>query len=164
MRGADSESVEAFDDETMRNFIEEEDEVEETGVGRGYLETVEDQNDCLMDNKLKEFLHMCKTKKAKVDFNLSKEFLLKDGTSKGNLPKEIADIVSMDAEELKNLVSTLKNSIMGMRIKVAKIIDLVNECNSNPQDSISLINLRMEVLCEYWSYLSLFVIKKVRVF
>ena len=161
MERADSQSVEAFDDETMRNFIEEEEEVEETGVGRGYLETVEDQNDCLMDNKLKEFLQMCKTKKAKIDFNLSKEFLLKDVAPKSTLPKEISDIVSMDAEELKKLLSTLKNSIMGMRIKVATIIDLVNESSSSPQDSISLINLRVEVLCEYWSYLSLFVIKKV---
>ena len=156
-----SESVEAFDDDTMKNFIDEE-EAEEGPLGSGYLETVEEQNDCLMDGKLKEFFQLCKNKKTKVDINISREFLMKETQSKNALPKELEEIVAMDTEELKSLLSTLKNSVFGMRIKVSRIIDLVSQSSSNPKDSISLINLRLEVLCEYWSYLSLFVIKKVK--
>lgn len=155
-----SESVDGFDDETMKNFIEEE-EQEEGPLGRSYLESVEEQNDFLMDGKLKEFLHHCKSKKSKPDINLSKEFLLKEGAVKAVIDKDLEEIIAMDAKELQSLLSSLKNSIMGMRIKVAKLIDQISQSSTNPGDSISLINLRVEVLCEYWSYLSLFVIKKV---
>jgi hypothetical protein len=160
----ESGSIEGLDDADLKNFIDEEEVVEDGVVGRSYLETVEEQNDHLMAGQLKEFLQSCRSRKARVDFNVSKEFFQKEVQNKAQLPQDLAEIVAMDSQELTSLIASLKNAVAGMRVKVAKIIDVVSQCSSDPQESISLINLRVEVLCEYWSYLSLFALKKVTSF
>lgn len=158
-----SSSIEGLDDEDIKNFIDEEEEEEvEDANSKSYLDSVELQNDCLMENKLKEYLQLCKSRKSKIDFGFSKDFFLKESAPKPDSGKSATDLLAMDAEELKLLITNLKNAIMGMRVKVANIIDLVSQSESDPKESISLINLRVEVLCEYWTYLSLLVVKKVK--
>ena len=163
MNGDDqSASMEGLDEGDIKNFIgEEEEEENQKDAGSCYLDLVEQQNDLLIENKFKEFMSVCKDKKSKIDFQFSKQFFLKESNQKATISKEVTAILSMDAGELKNIVISLKNSIMGMRVKVAQIIDFLSQSESDPTNSINFINLRVEILCEYWSYLSLLVMMKV---
>lgn len=122
---------------------------------------VEQQNDALMEGNFKQFLNLCKVKGMKADHRFSKEIFQKESYKSSSFPADVAAIVKMDVSELSKLVSELKNSIMGMRVKLAKVIDLISNSDANPTDAISLINLRIELLSDYWTYLSLLVLKKV---
>lgn len=166
----DDMMVEGLSEDGLGDYFGEEGDEEESQEARtgaatkeSQLEGVEKQNDSLMANDFKEFLGFCATAGGKIDPKITRELLLKDEVSaKGSVASaEVERIVKMDAMELTTLISTLKNSIMGMRVKLAQIMEHLAESETDPKESISLINLRIEILAEYWSYLSLLVIMKV---
>lgn len=154
--------VEGMGEDDLNNYIGEEGEEDEEDVS-GYLAVVEKQNDALMEGNFKQFLSLCKSEQSgvKVDHKLAKEIFPKESYKSSSFPADVASIVHVDTPELLTLVAALKNSIMGMRVKLAAIVDTIGESEADPQKSISLINLRIEVLADYWSYLSLLVLKKV---
>ena len=154
--------VQGMGEDDLNNYIGEEGEEDEEDVS-GYLAVVEKQNDALMEGNFKQFLSLCKSEQAgvKVDHKLAKDMFQKESYKSSSFPADVASIVRADTPELLTLVAALKNSIMGMRVKLAAIVDAIGESEADPQKSISLINLRIEVLADYWSYLSLLVLKKV---
>lgn len=152
--------IEGLDDDDLNNLMGDDDSHED-GEGHTLVSAVEAQNDALMEYNFKKYLSLFKSKGAKIDHGLSKEIFQKETYKAASFPSDVAEIVKMDLPELTKLLSDLKNSIMGMRIKVASIIDFLNESSVDPSDSITLINLRMEVLADYWTYLSLLVLKKL---
>lgn len=152
--------IDGLEDDDLHNFIDEERESAEEEL-QNYLTSVEAQNDALVENDFKGFLSLFKKNGVKVDHKLSKEIFQKESYKSSSFPSDVAAIVKMDLPELTSLLSDLKNSIMGMRIKVATIIDFLKDSGADLGDSISLINLRMEVFTDYWTYLCLLVLKKV---
>lgn len=152
--------VEGLDDDDMQNYIEDEGASEEEGE-TGYLNLVEQQNDALMEGNFKKFLSLCKMKGQKADHRFSKEIFQKETYKASSFTSEVAELVKLDLPELMVLLSELKNAIMGMRMKLAKIVDRISESEADPKNSLPLINLRIEVLLDYWTYLSLLVLKKV---
>ena len=156
--------MEGLDSDDMNDFVENEDEHSEHHK-EDHTGLLEKQNDALMTNNFKEFFSLCKIKGLKPDLSFSKEFIQKDlsMSKQGSLTADTAELIKIDMSELAQLVSSLRNSIMGMRIKVGRIIEVIRESNTDPQESISLINLRIEILTEYWTYLSLLVIMKVNI-
>jgi hypothetical protein len=152
--------VEGLDDNDMQNYIEDEGASEEEGE-TGYLNLVEQQNDALMEGNFKKFLSLCKMKGQKADHRFSKEIFQKETYKASSFTSEVAELVKLDLPELMVLLSELKNAIMGMRMKLAKIVDRISVSEADPKNSLPLINLRIEVLLDYWTYLSLLVLKKV---
>lgn len=152
--------VDGLDDADMQNYIEDEGASEDEGE-KQYLGLVEQQNDALMEGNFKKFLSLCKMKGQKPDHRFSKEIFQKESYRASSFTSEAAEIVKMDSSELTTLLSELKNAIMGMRMKLAKIIDKISESDADPKNSLPLINLRIEVLLDYWTYLSLLVLMKV---
>lgn len=152
--------VEGLDDGELQNYIQDGGDSEE-GEDAGYLGQVELQNDALMEGNFKKFIGLCKVKGGKADHRFSKEIFEKETYKASSFPADVSEIVRMDSPELAVLLKELKNAIMGMRVRLAQITDKLAESDADPQNSISLINLRIEVLLDYWTYLSLLVLKKV---
>jgi hypothetical protein len=152
--------VEGLGDNDLQNYIEDEGASENEGEC-AYLTVVEQQNDALMEGSFKKFLSLCKMKGMKADHRFSKEIFQKESYRASSFTSEAAEIVKMDLPELTILLSELKNAILGMRMKLAKIVDKISESEADPKNSLPLINLRIEVLLDYWTYLSLLVLKKV---
>lgn len=151
--------VEGLEDSQVNDLYEDDEEDQTLG---DYKTTVEKQNDALIDNKWKQFLSLCSTDAPQPpkDQRLTLEKST-HAAGKASLPSDIQEVVAADMPELLKLVSSIKNNVLGMRVKIAAIVDRIRLSEANPSDSISLINLRVEVLAEYWSYLCLLAICRV---
>lgn len=152
--------VEGLDDEHINDLYDDEEEEQSMGEYKSYAEK---QNDALAENKWKQFLALCKNDSVAAvpkGQRLALEKVEQAGSNKA-LPADIQEVVTADMPELVRLVSSIKNSALGMRVKIAGIIDQIRASDAKLSDSISLINLRVEVLMEYWSYLCLLAIARV---
>jgi hypothetical protein len=143
------------------DVIEEEFEDEE-GAGQ-QLHRVEAMNDALEAGKFKEFLKACGSGPgdgAKPP-SLKGFFYKSDGRAEP-LDAALKAVFERDGPELERLVDRLKNTVLGMRVKLARVVDELSAAEVDVSESLSFLNLRAEALCEYWSYISLFALMKVR--
>lgn len=149
--------IDGLDDDAVARLYEDDQE-----DGGQYKEQVIKQNDAIVDKKWKQFFSLCKTgdgsQQAPKDSRIT---LDKFEQGSKNLPAEIQEVVNTDMADLIKLVSSIKNGVLGMRMRVAEIIDQIKTSEADPQQSISLINLRVEVLAEYWSYLCLLALARL---
>lgn len=124
---------------------------------------VERQNDLLVAGKIKEFVKSLMVPDAKADSNLSQNFFLKRDKAAAKSAAVGIDQTTLKQElpDLQELVSNLKNNAIGMRLKLAEVQDELAASGTDQTKSLSIVNLRTEVLLEYWSYLSLFSIMKL---
>lgn len=133
-------------------------------IKESYKDMVEEQNDSLLNGDYKTFYTQFKGLSSSSAAPLPKmQFLKKDGEVSTPKPDaELASIIKMDLPELEKLIESMKNAVMVMRLKIGEIIDKVRQHEVAPDKSISLLNLKVEVLTEYISYLCLFALTKVR--
>lgn len=172
MSQSDEAVIEGISD--LDDFIEEESHEDEPEKvkgqrkgGKSYRELVESQNDLLLDKNFKEYFKdfsklggfLKNTPDPTIgSFNL----LTKDEEKKKpTIDKETAEIIKMDLPELQKLIDSLKNGVLVMRLRISELIEMIRNSEIDPTNSISLINLRIEILTDYISYLCVFALLKV---
>lgn len=129
----------------------------EDNLEAAYTSFVESQNEALLAGKFKEFFSSCKDPKLKSSSSSSRPFL--------SVPKAVAadvsELLKQDSAEILNLVSNLKNNIVGMRLQIAGLVDEIRSSGIDTKEAHSLLKLRLEALADYWSYLCLLALFKV---
>lgn len=163
MEEEDDMIVEGLDEEAINEIMgedqEEGDEEEQMGYHR---KKAVEQNDYLLEYKFKDFLKSCNPENEKsFSVNFKADFFRKSEPSAKALDPQVQELIEMDMPELEKLIQNLKNCIMSMRVKVAEIIDAIRSSEESPKEAISLVNLRVEILTEYWSYILLLALYRV---
>jgi hypothetical protein len=144
-----------FDDVVEEEFEDEE------GAGQ-QVGRVEAMNDALEASNFKAFLKACgagASDGAKPP-TLRGFFSKREGRA-DPLDAPLKAVLERDGAELERLVDRLKNSVLGMRLRLARIVDELRGAEVQASEALSFLNLRAEVLCEYWSFISLFAAMKV---
>jgi hypothetical protein len=142
------------------DVIEEEFEDEE-GTGQ-QLRRVEVMNDALEAGKFREFLKACGpgSSDAVKPASLKGFFYRREGKPE-LLDAELKAVLERDGAELERLVDRLKSAAQGMRVRLARIVDELGAADADAAEALSFLNLRVEALCEYWSFICLFAVMKV---
>ncbi len=124
---------------------------------------VERQNDLLATDKMKEFLKSLAVPEIKGEPNFKQNFLQKrdKAIAKAGLVDIDPAVLKQDLPDIQELVTNLKNNAIGMRLKLSEVHDELIASGTDQTKSLSIVNLRTEILLEYWSYLSLFAIMKL---
>jgi hypothetical protein len=142
------------------DVIDEEFEDEE-GTGQ-HLRRVEAMNDALEANKFKGFFKTCALESTEgVKPPNLKGFFYKSEGKADALDVALKAVFERDGVELERLIERLQNAVLGMRLKLAHIVDELSAAEVDVAEALSFLNLRVEVLCDYWSYICLFGIMKV---
>ena len=134
----------------------------------GYGLTVDKMNESLMNDRFKEYIGLFgeglgandEKKKGRSAGDLKGIFSRREGKVEG-VSEDVRAIVEMDRSEVEVLVDSIKSATVSMRLKAAKMMEDIRNSEADPAESISLVNLRVEVLADYMSYICLLCMMKV---
>lgn len=141
----------------------EEDEEEVDDPLASYPGFIESQNDAMVSDQIELFLSQSNINQGcSMDKRIKESLFSKGESTQSAQTPEVREIISMDQDELAKLIKKLNNNILMLRAKIGELIALSKSREVAAKDCpISLLNLRLEVMLEYCSYLSLFSIMKL---
>lgn len=142
------------------DVIEEEFE-DEDGEGQ-QLRRVEAMNDALEAGRFREFLKACGAGSGDAvrPASLKGFFHRREGKPEP-LDPVLKAVLERDGADLERVVDRLKSAAQGMRVSLARIVDELGTGAAEASEALSFLNLRVEALCEYWSFICLFAVMKV---